>query len=239
MLRASLIMVVFLLVTSCIVWGETMYSWVDQNGVKRFGDSPPPGAQQVKEMGAHRYNREKDMARHYGEKERAYGNRYEGGSGRDSGGNAQSSQQYSMQSKEDIYTAKLTEFERGEERELENLKRRKFTSRSAESSPVLAAKRVRDKYYDKISTLKQDYKNMSPGAFISLYGGKKNSTRNHSSTPASISRHSNGGGGVDSNGAYYAPAGPNMVNSQTGTVYVPAGDNGYINTQTGEFVPAN
>jgi hypothetical protein len=38
-------------------------------------------------------------------------------------------------------------------------------------------------------------------------------------------------------GEYMAPAGPNLVGTQDGTVYVGAGPNGYVNSRTGEFIP--
>jgi len=51
----------------------------------------------------------------------------------------------------------------------------------------------------------------------------------------------NGGGGmVDSYGRTYTgapvPQTP-VTDPQTGTVYAPAGPNGYVNTQTGQFIP--
>jgi hypothetical protein len=50
----------------------------------------------------------------------------------------------------------------------------------------------------------------------------------------------NGGGTVDNYGrTYTAPAVPHgpVVEPQTGTVYAPAGPNGYVNTRTGQFIP--
>jgi len=51
----------------------------------------------------------------------------------------------------------------------------------------------------------------------------------------------NGNGGmVDNYGRTYTgpavPQGP-IVEPQTGTVYAPAGPNGYVNTRTGQFIP--
>ena len=52
----------------------------------------------------------------------------------------------------------------------------------------------------------------------------------------------NGNGGmVDNYGRAYTgtpvPQAP-VVEPQTGTVYAPAGPNGYVNTQTGQFIPS-
>mgnify|MGYP001172763248 CR=1 FL=1 len=51
----------------------------------------------------------------------------------------------------------------------------------------------------------------------------------------------NGGGGmVDNYGHTYTgapvPQAP-ITDPQTGTVYAPAGPNGYVNTRTGQFIP--
>lgn len=40
-------------------------------------------------------------------------------------------------------------------------------------------------------------------------------------------------------GEFMAPGGPNLISTRNGTVYVPAGPNGYTNTRTGQFVPAH
>jgi len=39
-------------------------------------------------------------------------------------------------------------------------------------------------------------------------------------------------------GTFYAPAGEGLVNTKDGRYLSPAGPNGYIDTRTGEFVPA-
>jgi hypothetical protein len=46
-------------------------------------------------------------------------------------------------------------------------------------------------------------------------------------------------GAFDANGTFYAPAGEGYINTRDGTLYVPAGPNGVINTRTGEFIPTN
>ena len=45
-------------------------------------------------------------------------------------------------------------------------------------------------------------------------------------------------GAVDNHGKYYAPAGRGVTDPQNGTYYEKVGG-GYVNTRTGEFMPAN
>ena len=40
-------------------------------------------------------------------------------------------------------------------------------------------------------------------------------------------------------GEYMAPAGPNVVSTRNGTLYVGAGPNGYVNSRNGQFIPAH
>lgn len=50
-----------------------------------------------------------------------------------------------------------------------------------------------------------------------------------------------GPGAVDDQGGVFArdPGSGNLIDTRSGSVFVPAGPNGYIDTRTGQFHPAN